>query len=118
MRKKQGQQIRVKQLSLFPKEEMSLSPVRAGDIGNVKTSKRESNYFSLLARNRAFTERLLEKVVSPTNLNKAYESVRRNGGASGVDEMEVMDLEKWLRQNGQTLISQLQEEEYLSLIHI
>jgi len=112
MRKKQRQQFRVKQLSLFSKKELALRPMSGGDIGNVKTVKRESNYFSLLTRNRAFTETLLEKVVSPTNLNKAYESVRSNGGTSGVDEMEITELEKYLRQNGQTLITQLLEESY------
>ena len=50
--------------------------------------------------------------MSPTNLNKAYKNVRRNGGASGVDEMDVKQLEKWLNQNGEALMTELLEEEY------
>jgi len=84
MRKKQGQQGKGKQLDLIKKSTVSLRPDLKGDSGTIEMRKRESNYFSLLARNRAFTETLLEEVMSPINLNKAYESVRQNGGASGV----------------------------------
>jgi len=112
MRKKQGQEGKVKQLSLFPTQVVSLRPKTKEDSSTVLPVVRESNYFSLLARNRAFTEGLLNSVVSPTNLNRAYESVRKNGGASGVDEMEIKELEKWLRENGQMLIKQILEEGY------
>lgn len=32
---------------------------------------------------------LLEMILSPTNFNLAYQKVKRNKGASGVDKMEV-----------------------------
>lgn len=35
---------------------------------------------------------LLEMIVSPANLNKAYLQVKRNKGAGGVDKMEVESL--------------------------
>ena len=89
MRKKQRQQNKGEQLSLFPKQIVSLRPNPKADRGTIERGFRESNYFSLLTRNRAFTETLLEQVMSPTNLNKAYESVRRNGGTSGVDSMDI-----------------------------
>ncbi|MEL6845848.1 MAG: group II intron reverse transcriptase/maturase, partial [Bacteroidota bacterium] len=72
----------------------------------------KSIYFSLLARNRAFTETLLEAVMSVQNLNRAYESVIGNGGASGVDQMDVKELKEWLNTNGQDLIEQVLNESY------
>ena len=38
------------------------------------------------------TERLLERILSRDNLNKAYQKVKRNKGAGGVDGMEVDEL--------------------------
>ena len=34
-------------------------------------------------------ERLLELIVSPDNLNAAYKQVKSNGGAGGIDRMDV-----------------------------
>lgn len=113
MRKKQRQPKNSKQLSLFPTQRVSLRPGQKRDSGTVNHVTRESDYFSLLARNRAFTETLLDTVMSPTNLNRAYESVRRNGGASGVDRMEIKELKHWLNNQGQILIEQVLKEEYI-----
>ena len=112
MRKKQGHERAGIQLSLFTKPTVSLRPSGNGDRRTNEIRERESNYFSLLTRNRAFTETLLERVVSVTNLNKAYKSVRRNKGASGVDEMDIEQLKEWLNDNGTTLINQVLLEEY------
>ena len=112
MRKKQGQQSMVKQLSLFPKQVINLRPKKKIDSGTDQSRKGESNYFSLLARNRAFTEGLLDKIVSPTNLNRAYEKVRSNGGTSGVDEMDIKGLKEWLKAHGKMLINELLREGY------
>ena len=112
MRKKEGHQGQGVQLSLFTKPTVSLRPSKKADSSTIENRDRESNYFSLLARNRAFTETLLERVVSPTNLNKAYETVRRNKGSSGVDEMEIEELKEWLNENGKALINQLLLEQY------
>lgn len=108
MRKKQGHEKQTGQLSLFTTEEVSLRPKLKPNSGTV--SEGASSYFSLLARNRAFTETLLEVVMSPTNLNRAYESVRRNGGSSGVDEMDIKGLKDWLGIHGQNLIDQVLTE--------
>ncbi len=56
--------------------------------------------------NNSTTEGLMEKIVSPLNLQKAYKQVRKNGGTGGVDGMGVKDLKEWLGKN----FSQLQEE--------
>ena len=112
MRKKQGQQGAGIQLSLFTKPSVSLRPSKQEDSSTIEHREGESIYFSLLARNRAFTETLLDKVASPTNLNKAYETVRRNKGSSGVDEMDIAELKDWLNENGRTLISEILLEDY------
>ncbi len=112
MRKKQGQQSKGEQLSLFPKQIVSLRPKPKADSGTIERGLRESNYFSLLTRNRAFTETLLEQVMSPTNLNKAYETVRRNGGTSGVDSMDILNLKAYLKENGKRLIQEVLKEQY------
>ncbi|MEM6321237.1 MAG: group II intron reverse transcriptase/maturase [Bacteroidota bacterium] len=111
MRKKQGHQIKGKQLSLFPAQRVNLRPSLKAS-GTVPSRQRESSYFSLLARNRAFTETLLEAVMSVQNLNRAYETVKRNGGASGVDQMDIKSLKDWLGLNGQSLITKVLSEAY------
>ena len=37
-------------------------------------------------------EDLLERIVSPANMNRAYKQVVSNGGSGGVDKMETEDL--------------------------
>lgn len=46
---------------------------------------------------------LLERIVSPENLNQAYKRVVRNKGAGGVDGMEVGELLQYLKNNGEEL---------------
>lgn len=112
MRKKQRHERQGKQLSLFSNEPVSFRPMRETDSGTEQDQQGESIYFSLLARNRAFTETLLEEVMSPTNLNTAYKSVRRNGGSSGVDSMDIVGLKDWLGTNSQILIQEVLSEAY------
>jgi len=113
MRKKKGQKGKEEQLRLFPKQQISLRPTGTRGSGTTECKRMESNFFSLLARNRALTVGLLQEVMSPLNLNKAYESVRRNGGSSGVDEMDVKEMKAWLKLNGKSLIEQVLRGEYI-----
>ena len=53
------------------------------------------------------TDRLLEKILQPTNLNNAYKKVKSNKGAGGVDE-----LLPFLRNNQVQLIQQLKDGKY------
>src|SRR6056297_1426069 len=52
--------------------------------------------FSLLERNRALTENLLERIVDYGNLNRAYKQVVENGGSGGPDGMKTDELRQWL----------------------
>lgn len=50
---------------------------------------------------------LLEMILSPTNLNSAYQKVKRNKGASGVGKMEVESLGGYLVQHKDSLIENI-----------
>ena len=58
------------------------------------------------------TDRLLEKILQPTNLNNAYKKVKSNKGAGGVDGMSVDELLLFLRDNQMRLIWQLKGGKY------
>lgn len=55
---------------------------------------------------------LLEFMLSPTNLNKAYLTVKRNKGAGGVDKMPVGSLKDYLVLNGDKLKASILRGKY------
>ena len=55
---------------------------------------------------------LLEEILSPDNLNKAYKRVKSNKGAHGVDGMEVEDLLQYLKDNGEELTQSILDGKY------
>lgn len=55
---------------------------------------------------------LLEMILSPSNLNKAYQSVKRNKGTGGVDKMEVKSLGGYLVQHKDSLINDILKGNY------
>lgn len=55
---------------------------------------------------------LLELILSPANLNKAYLSVKRNRGAGGVDKMGTDQLGNYLQQHKDELIEQILQGKY------
>jgi RNA-directed DNA polymerase len=50
---------------------------------------------------------LLEQILSPTNLNKAYKRVKSNDGRGGIDEMEVESLGDYLVSNKEKLMQSI-----------
>jgi len=50
---------------------------------------------------------LLELIVSPKNVDKAYKQVKRNGGACGVDQMGVEELLPYLQVHVESLTSSI-----------
>ena len=56
--------------------------------------------------------RLLEFILSPTNLNTAYRRVRRNKGSGGVDGMDTEELRTYLQTHLEQLITTLQTGKY------
>jgi len=55
---------------------------------------------------------LLEQILSPTNLNRAFKRVRSNRGSGGVDKMEVESLKDYLVNNKEKLIQSLLDGSY------
>ena len=64
------------------------------------------------AKFEIYTENLLEEIVSKKNLNEAYKQVKKNNGSHGVDGMTVSELLPYLKENVDTLIKDLLEENY------
>ena len=57
-------------------------------------------------------EHLLEVILSPDNLNKAYKTVVSNKGCGSVDKMSCEELLPWLRSNKDELICSLLDGSY------
>ena len=57
-------------------------------------------------------EHLLEVILSPENLNKAYKAVVRNKGCGGIDKMSCEELLPWLKANKDELIRSLVDGTY------
>ena len=57
-------------------------------------------------------EHLLEIILSPSNLNKAYKAVVSNNGSGGIDKMSCEQLLPWLKANKDELIISLQSGTY------
>ena len=112
MRKKKIQQQIGIQLSLFREQVVSYRPNTSTRSGTTKEYVGRTMFFSLLSRNRVLSENLLERVLEPRNMNKAYKAVKSNGGKSGVDEMEVEELGRWLQDNLEDLRVQILSESY------
>ena len=57
-------------------------------------------------------EHLLEQILSPANLNRAYKAVMRNKGCGGIDKMSCEQLLPWLLTNKDELMSSLLDGSY------
>lgn len=57
-------------------------------------------------------EHLLEVILDPKNLNRAYKTVMRNKGCGGIDRMSCEQLLPWLLANKDVLICSLLDGSY------
>lgn len=55
---------------------------------------------------------LLESILSPSNLNRAYLQVKRNGGAAGVDKMDCERLLGYLMEHKDELTESIRQRTY------
>lgn len=55
---------------------------------------------------------LLEQILDPNNLNKAYKQVKKNKGSHGVDGMSTDALLEYLKQNGKSLREAILDGKY------
>lgn len=56
--------------------------------------------------------KLMEKVLSEENLQKAIKKVKQNKGAPGVDKMTVQEVEDWFNQYKEEIISKIMNKQY------
>lgn len=55
---------------------------------------------------------MLEEILTPENLNKAFKKVRKNKGAGGVDGMSVEELLQYLKDNGERIRQTILDGKY------
>ena len=55
---------------------------------------------------------LLERILATDNLARAYKRVKANGGAPGVDGMDVMEARSWLNGNYKELVVRIKRGKY------
>ena len=55
---------------------------------------------------------LLEQILSPSNLNRAFKRVRNNKGSGGIDKMEVESLKDYLVENKEQLLRSILDGKY------
>jgi RNA-directed DNA polymerase len=58
------------------------------------------------------TEGMLEKILSRENMNNAYQKVKRNKGAGGIDKMEIDELLEHLKSRREEILSSLLNNSY------
>lgn len=77
-----------------------------------KDGKVRSEWLSACEEERKQTKSLMERIIDPSNLQKACKQVVQNAGSGGVDKMEVGELQEWLTQNWKKLAEELINGEY------
>jgi RNA-directed DNA polymerase len=96
-------------------DEAVLAALRHGATGDGGTGPgacEERQASAAWEQERALTRHLMEEVASSANLNRAYQRVKANHGASGIDAMTVGDLRRWIAGNRDGLIVSLLEGSY------
>ncbi len=56
--------------------------------------------------------KLLELILSPSNMNLAYKRVRSNKGSFGIDKLSTEHLQEWLLEHKESLIESLEKGKY------
>lgn len=61
---------------------------------------------------KTVTNEILEKILSPDNMNLAFKRVKTNKEASGIDNMTVDELLQYLKENGEQIKESIRKGEY------
>ena len=83
-----------------------------GNAGSGPVLPEEWNSSAAIARRRIQTSQVMEQVVAPDNLNRAYQRVVANKGSPGPDGMTVGELGAWVREHKQEFIGSLLDGSY------
>ena len=79
----------------------------SGEVGNESAASEVMKSSSAREQQRALTQKLMEQIVAPSNLNQAFKRVKSNKGAPGIDGMTVEQLPKWISAHKESLIASL-----------
>lgn len=102
---------------------MKKSRIHCSDSGYCQRDSAEHEGYDRALTEKRITEnnitnrnsgvnRLLEQILEPDNLNKAYKQVKKNKGSHGVDGMEVGNLLQYLKDNGEELRKSIRDGNY------
>jgi RNA-directed DNA polymerase len=92
------------QRPLFPELQEGSRHDTPGDGRPEAEAPEESQTATASDPARASTERLMEEVCRPDNLNQAHGRVKANKGAPGIDGMTIGDLSSWIASHKQGFI--------------
>jgi RNA-directed DNA polymerase len=88
------------------------SHAECGEAGSESASVEVVKLSSVWDEKRALTQKVMEHVCAPSNLNQAFKRVKSNKGAAGIDGMTVETLHSWILTNKESLVSSLLEGSY------
>lgn len=54
----------------------------------------------------------LDRILSRNNLNQAFQQVKRNKGAEGIDDMSIEEAKEYLRQHKEEIIDAIRQRTY------
>jgi RNA-directed DNA polymerase len=83
-----------------------------GEAGSESASVEVVQSSSAWDEKRALTQKVMEHVCAPSNLNQAFKRVKSNKGAAGIDGMTVETLHSWILANKESLVSSLLDGSY------
>lgn len=72
----------------------------------------ESPNHTAIIREELLTERLMERVTEPANMNRAYQRVISNKGSAGIDRMTVDELREWIGKHKEAFLTSLRDGTY------
>ena len=85
---------------------------QGGERGTQASPHVERRTVTVWSQERALTQKLMEQVCGPSNMDRAYKRVKANKGAAGVDGMNVDDLQPWFAEHQEELIQSLLDGSY------
>ena len=56
---------------------------------------------------------MIEQVLNPNNIMRAYRQVKKNDGSSGVDRIKIKELYNYLKNNRERIETEIREGKYM-----
>ena len=99
---------RFKDRQLHIEDYLQMVPAEQGEYAGVSVYQRIAENNDIITN--FWTDNLLELILRPENLNKAYKKVKSNKGRGGIDRMQVDELLPYLKAHQSEIIQQLRKE--------